>query len=342
MTVYFTDTFTGTNGAAWSANWTNAVSGTGASATIQSNKGRQNAGTNSSGTRVQRYSGSNITNTQISGKVIFNSSSTAGFLELWIRADDATNLGNGYFLAMQVGSKPVLRKGASFTYPSIATLSSAPTIAQSTEYGFKLYAVGSTVKAKFWATSGGEPSSFDFSGTDTTHSGAGQVVFNLSNGSGTTGYNIDLDDVQLDDGSGATITLTGSCTASGVLTKNVTKNPFTGSITASGVLVKIKVVTKVFTGSITATGALTKSALKTLTGSITSAGVLTKQARKTFTGSVTATGFFRKSFVRVFSGSITAHGSVVVTNIGRVFGRPGRAVMRVMKAAEAFVRLRRN
>lgn len=203
MAVIFTETFTGSNGSGWGANWTSAVTGTGASATIQSNKGRHNAGTSSSGKKVDRYSGSNQTDVEFVGKLTFNSSSTAGAVEVWIRGDNAANNGNGYFLMLRVGSKPELRKGAGFTYPLIATLSSAPTIATATEYGVKLYAVGTTVKAKVWATSGGEPA-YDYSGTDTSHTGAGQIWVMASNGGGTTGYNVDWDDVIPTDGASGT------------------------------------------------------------------------------------------------------------------------------------------
>ena len=40
MTLLMSDTFTGANGAALGAGWTNGYTGTGASTAIQSNKGR--------------------------------------------------------------------------------------------------------------------------------------------------------------------------------------------------------------------------------------------------------------------------------------------------------------
>jgi len=61
------------------------------------------------------------------------------------------------------------------------------------------------------------------------------------------------------------------------------------------------------------------------------------------TGSVTpGPGLLRKAFPRTFTGSITATGNVAFTFLGRVFGRPGRAVVTAVKAAEAILRIRRT
>jgi hypothetical protein len=141
---------------------------------------------------------------------------------------------------------------------------------------------------------------------------------------------------------GNTQTFTGSITATGALTKTVNKK-FTGSSTATGALTVLKVVVKVFTGSITATGALIKRINKTLTGSTTATGAFIKVPKKVLTGTITpGPGVLRKAFPRVYTGTITPVGNVVFVALGRVFGRPGRAVMTAVKAAEAILRIRRT
>lgn len=344
MTTYLTEPFTGTNGAALPSSFTTSgltgLQTTGSSGTIQSNKGRWAAGTVTGygGKYASRYSGSNLADAEWAGTIVFNDT-VDGHFENWIRADTTAIDGTGYAASIAVGttSNVSLVRANSYTYTTLASVNK--TINSASTYGWKHYCVGNTHKVKVW--SGTEPGSYDITQTDSVVTAAGYGYI-IAIGGGSGGFDFDIDDVVITDGTGTQVaTFTGSITATGVLTKQTNKR-FTGSITSTGALTAVKVVTRVFTGSITAVGVLKNSVIKTLTGSITTTGVLVKQTSKTFTGSITATGFFRKSFIRVFTGSITAHGSVVVANIGRVFGRPGRAALRFYKAAEAFVRVRRN
>lgn len=155
---------------------------------------------------------------------------------------------------------------------------------------------------------------------------------------GNGGYNFALRPVTT-----PTLLATGSISSTGVLTKAITKNAFTGSSTATGALTVLKVVVKVFTGSISATGLLVKKITKNVfTGSSTSTGTFVKIPNKKFTGSITATGFFRKAFPRVYTGTIATTGTLITVALGRVFGRPGRAVVTAVRAAEAIIRIRRT
>ncbi len=144
---------------------------------------------------------------------------------------------------------------------------------------------------------------------------------------------------------GNTWLATGSITATGVMKKVVGKK-WTASITpGAGVLTILKTVPKAFAGSITAAGTLVKQVrLAVFTGSVTPGpGAFAKVMPKRFTGSVTpGPGIFHKAFPRLFSGSITVTGNVVFVALGRVFGRPGRAVVKAYKAAEAVLRIRRT
>lgn len=350
MVTYFLDDFTGTNGAAWSSNWASQVSSTGASATIQANKGRLNGGTSSgaSNKRAQKYTGSNLTDVEISGKVTLTTTNTSG-VEIWVRADNVTpDNGNGYFIALRLGQPALLLKGAGFTYPTIGGTGNNGVItafnfAQNTEYGFRLYAVGSTIKAKVWATSGSEPGSYQITVTDTTHSGSGLTLV-IANNSAASGMIADFDDMKLTNGQDNQFTFTGTCTpTNGTFMRNlVTKVPFTGTITSTGAWSYLKVVPKVFTGTITSTGAFLKLVQKVLTGTVASSGNVIKTVPKTFTGSTTASGFYRKAFVRKFTGTITSVGTATVTFAGRIFGRPGIVKVIVEKAGAVRMRARRG
>lgn len=344
MVTYFLDDFTGSNGSAWNAsNWTSHVSSTGASATIQSNQGRLSAGTSAGGSnkRSQKYAGANLTDVEISGKVTLPTTNGSS-AEVWVRTDAVTpDSGNGYFLTFRIGSAVTLSKGAGFTYPSLG--STSVTVSQNTQYGFRLYAVGSSIKAKVWATSGSEPSSYQVSVTDTTHSGSGLTILTANNGV-ATGMIADFDDVKLTDGTDNQFTYVGSIApTAGTFRRNlVTKNAFTGSSTPVGVWSYIKVVTRVFTGATTAVGVVRRSALKILTGSALPVGFHRKDMRRTFNASITSTGVFRKAFVRKFIGTIATVGTATVNFAGRVFGRPGIVRVTVEKAGQVRMRARRG
>lgn len=131
----------------------------------------------------------------------------------------------------------------------------------------------------------------------------------------------------------------GSITSTGVAVKTAVK-AFAGSTTSSGALSRLP--KKLLTGSATATGFLIRFVPKTFVGTIVTSGSNIKKMPKNFTGSVTPTGFFRKAFIRTFTGVITPVGNAIITFIGRLFGRPGEAVVTVTKQAEATVRIPNN
>lgn len=346
MTTYFTDAFTGSNGASWnSTNWTtsgvSSLNGPGSSATIQTNRGRLNSGTNTgyNGKMAIRYNGTNRADYEMSGKITFNDN-VDGHFECWIRADTSAIDGTGYILSFNVGSSGnvTIVRANGYAYTTIGTAS--VTVNQGSEYNWKHYCVGNTHKAKVWT--GTEPA-YNINVSDSAVTAAG-YCYVIAIGGNLSGFDVDLDDVTLTDGTGgAAATYTGSVTATGAFARTtVTKNPFTGSCTPSGTWSYIKVVQRLFTSSITAVGAFVKGATKSFSGSSTAAGAVTKQARKSFSGSITGSGYFQKSFIRVFTGTITAVGVATITFIGRIFGRPGRVKTAIMKAGEVRMRIRRG
>jgi hypothetical protein len=349
MTNLFTDAFTGSNGAAWNAtNWTTtSVSGlntSGASATIQGNKGRLNAGTVASygGKSAIRYAGANIADSEFIGKFTLTTS-TDGAFEVWLRAGTSAVDGTGYIFSFELGTSANVKitKGVSYTYTTLS--SNSVTISQNTEYGFRCYVVGTTVKVKCWPTSGSEPTSYTATVTDSAVSASGYSYFDARGGS-AAGFIVDVDDVTLTNGTSNQFTYAGSIQpGAGVFARNqVNKNPFTGSSTAVGTWSYIKVVTRIFTASITSVGALVKLPKKLFTGSSASTGIQIKTIPKTWTASATPSGVFRKAFVRKFLGTIATVGSVTTTFAGRVFGRPGIVKVTVEKAGDVRLRIRRG
>jgi hypothetical protein len=344
MTTYLSEAFTGSNGASWNAsNWTNLISTSGASATIQSNKGRQNAGsaTGYSGKRADRWNGATHADYEFIGKVTFVNS-VDGHAEIWLRASTTAYDGTGYLCSINVGTTNniTVTKAVSYTYTTLG--SASVTVTQGTTYGFRFYVVGTTIKAKVWDASGSEPGSYNLTYTDSAVAAAGYAYLG-TNGGSAANMQIDWDDITLTDGTGNALTFTGTVTSTGSLLKStITKLPFTGSTTAVGVLTKLKVVVKSFTGSITPIGAFIKVPQKVLTGSVTTTGASVKRLFRIYTGTTTGVGTFRKASVRSFTGSITPVGTFVETFLGRIFGTPGVARVAVVRAAQAIIRIRRT
>lgn len=341
MTTYFTDPFTGTNGSAWNAsNWTSLFAATGSSATIQGNKGRQVAGSSSGSNNKKgmRYT-STLTDVEIAGTLSFTTSAS-GSVEIWLRASTSAPDGTGYFLQFDgPGGGINLLKAVSFSYTNLSSNLGGITLASGTTYGFKFYVVGTTVKAKVWT--GSEPGSYTVSTTDSAVGAAGYAYIATLNNAAAN-VTVDYDDVVLTDGTGNAFTYTASVTGAGVLAKAMTKNAFTGSSTGAGALTTRKVVVRAFTASVSTVGVFAKQAIKLFTGSSTITGLSKKTMFRVFTASSTATGFFRKAGVRLLTGSVTATGVSSRTFLGRVFGRPGKAVVTAWRAAEIKIRVRRS
>jgi hypothetical protein len=345
MTTYFSDNFTGSNGASWNAtNWIIAKNTTGATATIQANRGRMNAGsiTGYSGKMAMRRNAAAIADVEIAGIVNFGTTSIDGGLEIWLRSDTNADSTTGYFLSIDRNGNPFVGYTTTGTsFPTIGNITLP--INGSTDYSFRFYAVGTTIKAKVWATSGAEPVAYQVSITNSAVSAAGAVTVHAKGGN-SGGFTFDLDDVVVTNGVGNQFTFTGSIQPTNGTFRRalVTKNAFTGSSKPTGAWSYIKVVTRLFTGSSAPTGKFIVGAKKILTGVISSTGVMVKRIPKMFTGSITGTGFYRNAFVRVLTGGIQTTGTLTVTFLGRVFGRPGVVAVAIRAAGEAIARVRRN
>lgn len=340
MTNLLVDDFTGSNGAAWSSsNWTSAAGTTGSSATIQGNRGRLNAGTNTSfsGKKAMRYATGQIADLEWIGQFTFTTTVNGGF-EVWGRTDSGAAGGTGYFLRIDGGGTITINKAVSFSYTQLDSHSF--TVSQNTDYKFRFYVVGTSIKAKIWLASNSEPASYDMEATDSAVTGS-NFTYVAAIGGSASGMIVDLDNVTLTNGQSNQFTYTGSVSSSGVLAKSTLK-AFVGAITPAGLLSHMKVVPMVFDGAVSAVGALLNSVNKSFSGQVSSSGVAIKEVPKTFAGSVSSSGFFRKSFVRIFTGLVSPESNFVTTFLGRVFGRPGVAAVVVRAAGEAIARVRRG
>jgi len=206
VTTLSSDTFTGTNGAAWSATWATGLTPSGGGSQIQSNQGRLTCGTTggyAGGSRVARRDAT-------AGSV---ANAVALFSFQWPTGDEVyplfyvrSNQSNANLLDGQAGYYVSLNRpagnwtlGYSNAYAGTDLLTPVTlAFASATKYWCRFGAVGSLVQARVWADGAGEPNTWDRSTTDTTLTAAGAAGFSVGVGNAGLGK-WDVDDYQLDD-----------------------------------------------------------------------------------------------------------------------------------------------
>jgi hypothetical protein len=137
------------------------------------------------------------------------------------------------------------------------------------------------------------------------------------------------------------IVASGGITPLGVTVKTPTRG-WSGSVASAGVFNKIKVVVKVVSGGITPLGVFAKVTQKKINANITPIGLKLLRVSRSMAGTIGPSGYMRRASPRTFTATITPAGVTMVTFLGRLFGRPGRATVTAVRAAEAFIRIRRT
>ena len=201
----FTDPFTGSDGAAWSANWTAGEVRTGATATILGNQGRLLSGTGTgwTGRISMKAAGTMPADVEVATTFAYNA--TESYLWLTLRGDTGAVGADGYVLQLFRGGTIGIRKLVGYAETALGTASF--TFADSTLYKVRFQAIGSALKVKVWAASGSEPGSWTLEITDGTITAAGTVSVACGGGDLANGV------VFIDDAS--VIDLTGSGTPGG-------------------------------------------------------------------------------------------------------------------------------
>lgn len=136
-----------------------------------------------------------------------------------------------------------------------------------------------------------------YKSADTPTSGT-NVTFDFdAAGAGAAAWNWVAIEIKPAAGATATISVGGTITPAGSLTKQVGK---------------------LLGGTITPTGSLSKLASKLFSGTITPVGALTKQVAKLFSGLITPTGSLLKQVNKFFAGAIALVGSLLVQALGEL------------------------
>lgn len=194
------DTFTGTNGAAWNtSNWVSVETPSGSSTSIQSNAGRMTTPTNGNYDYIRRRA--NITALADSEiRTSFRVDSAESYARLWLRAD--TSLGGtggyGYNLLFLAGQNISIQEMNASSIIGDAFGSFGHVI--NTTYSVRFQALGGSVRAKVWVEGTAEPGAWSVEYNDATPLVAGSVGISATADDFTGTYNYTFDDFTVYDG----------------------------------------------------------------------------------------------------------------------------------------------
>lgn len=196
MTSLGTETWTGSDGSAWSGSWTTGFSPTGGSTTIQTNRGRQITGSATGyafGSRTSRRRSATQADTVHKVKMRFNGEIYPG---VWVRADSEMRAGTGYALVLSPPTNTWSINGWNGFTQIFTPTDVAFSFTADTDYWVEFGIVGTALKGRVYLVGDPVPA-WGSEITDTTLSsgyyGLGAFPGNL----GTT--RVEWDDWQADD-----------------------------------------------------------------------------------------------------------------------------------------------
>jgi hypothetical protein len=338
-----TETFTGTNGVSVAGtNFSVSKADNGGTSTIQSNACRLRTGTTAGNRSSIKLNGGTVADIEFDFVWTVPAASPGLYAGAWVRTGTFVDTQNGYYFTLEPTDMFFGKSNASYVRTDLQQYTHGFTAGQVVHSRIAVF--GNTQKARTWLESNSEPTGvWQISATDTAQPSAGYTGITIV--SGTSGAkDLVVDTFSAWDTvtpSQATLLATGGITPSGGLQKTVLKT-FVGAITPTGALTKLRAVVRVFTGSITPAGVLKKSVPKVFAGLITPTGAMRKSVLKRMAGTIVPAAALRRSVLKRFSGTVTPAGVVNVPFLGRVFGRPGIAVMRLVESGTVRIRHRRG
>jgi hypothetical protein len=206
-----TESWTGTNGAAWPAQWTTGGVNS-ANGTIQGNAGQLTFGTGTSYASGARAQLSGLTATRdldVTVQVTFSQVTTEEYFWIALRSSPDGVTGtptNAYFLNLYPANGATsgeVEKRVSGTSTTLSNGLVLGTWTAGVARNVRFQAVGNTVQVKVWNVGAAEPATWNYSTTDTSLSGTtGTVWFGTFVGAGSTPGTVSVDNLTVTDGNG--------------------------------------------------------------------------------------------------------------------------------------------
>ena len=199
MATLFTETWTGTNGAAWPAQWAEGSTPVGGWATINGNVGQLGTGAQGSyagAARVSRRQTGSYVDTDATLR--FRRTVGESFLQVFARANTAVDTASGYAVDISPSAVTLRRYN---NYGSVVLGTALNTaVPLNTWYRLRYRVVGSQIAFKLWADGATEPAAWDRDTTDTGITAAGSFGFSLAGGAAASSSVAEVDDVTVTDG----------------------------------------------------------------------------------------------------------------------------------------------
>lgn len=250
MSNLASDTFTGSNGAAWSSTWTLGRNpNTGAvTPSIQSNRGRLTTGSAGSYNGNDRISRRVNITAPVDAVALFSFQWTTGdeaYPSFWIRSTNtALDTQGGYAIEINKGSNTwKIIKSSSYAGTDLSS-NQSKTWTTNVKYWCRFGVVGDLIRARIWDDGSSEPTTWTVSTTDSTHTTAGSGCGISVGGGAAASRTFDIDDFSLDTTWPETllessITLTNTVTSTASLAKPLESAPtYTIATSATASLAK--------------------------------------------------------------------------------------------------------
>lgn len=308
MTTLASESWTGTNGAAWPAQWTTD----GGTATIQSNAGQLVCAASTAESALASVSTSTF---EITGTVVLGTSNAAAGISVGTRAGDFF-MSSGYTLDISNTAQTVAIYTADPADTSTQRTSVAFTLTTATTYSFRFRRSGGVIYGRVWT--GTEPGTWTVQWTDTLSYGAGSPQLSAYGGGSTA--TVTFDNLLVTDGAN-----TAALAGGGVLTAAGAAKPAgTAALTGGGTLTDAGIPKPAGTAGLTGAGPLTGSgsprpagtAAPSGSGVLTASGASTGASTAAFTGGGVLTATFTGGDSFTATAAFTGGGSLSGTGQG--------------------------
>lgn len=247
MATLAAETWTGTTGAAWPAQW--STTGALGTQTIQSAAGQMVTGTGTYATARRLLSSLSASDVDVTITFTWPTGGIEQYLYVYLRHSGSWGVSAwepaaGYALRFAASGSTVnweIDKGTGAgAHPSVSASGSFATPTVATNIRFQ--AIGGTVRFKVWAASGSEPATWAGTATDASPAAAGTIGLGYINGSDGVSRAITFDDLTVTDGA-ATTSVSASLTGPGTLTVDTAPTSSVSTALAGSGTLSVQTVT---------------------------------------------------------------------------------------------------
>jgi hypothetical protein len=335
------ETFTGADGSV-PAQVTQALNeGSGGGISVQGNQLRVRTGGTTGNRTSVRLTGVSKTDVEM----VFTWTVNSGLYgQAMLRSANASlDTGNTYQFSLVPNDMTLVRRSPGYSGPALVTATHGFTNGQVVRTRVAVF--GQVLYARTWLAVDPEPTSvWQIIYTDTGGiTATGSLGISASSAS-TGSKDLFVDDLDAKDvltPTQATLFAAGSVGLAGTET-SIVRKAFSAALASAGAFTKSRAVVRAFSGALSTAGAMKRGLGRTFGGVLAPAGAKRAVAGKKFASAITPTAAIRRSPVKRLAGTVAPAGLGVVLFVGRIFGRPGIVVMKLVQKASVRIRQRKG